>query len=384
MSTTKRPGAEPRTEQEPRTPLPSRWGEPIARFERKWTRFESRLITYVLVAQILVLVAWVFLAGLSARISTGTEGGNAAGTVFRAVVGAVVLGLCAHFALKRTGHSDDRTGIAVRLAAIAVGVAIAPLWRPVGVDYFDNVKGWLQEGSTLTLMGGLRGLATRLTLWLALLGASLATAAGKHIHIDVILRFLPKRFRLGASIMNFVAAALVCFAGVWGFFDHIAIESYGARAEDSARAKLAHAASEFSEHAFLTRKQLGLDLRSIPHVIKGDRYDRWMTAAEWNAWVKGAGFEGHFSADEIERIIVAEEPDARHAPLVIAPDGKTTRGMLVHDLSLVFPFGLLAIGLRFLLRVLLAVSGHLSLDPDAAHKDEHDDGDEPTGAKEAV
>lgn len=384
MSTTKRPEAEPRTEPDPRAPLPSPWGEPIARFERKWTRFESRLITYVLVAQILVLVAWVFLAGLSARISTGTEGGNAAGTVFRAVVGAIALGLGAHFALKRTSHKDSRTGIALRLAAIAVGIAIAPLWRPVGVDYFDNVKGWLQEGSTLTLMGGLRGLATRLTLWLALLGASLATAAGKHIHIDVILRFLPKRLRLAASITNFLAAALVCFAGVWGFFDHIAIESYGAKADDSARVKIAHASSEFSEHAFLTRKQLGLDLRSIPHVIKGDRYDRWMTAAEWNAWVKGAGFEEHFSADEVERILVAEEPDARHAPLVIAPDGKTTRGMLVHDLSLVFPFGLLAIGLRFLLRALLALSGHLSLDPDAAHKDERDEGDAPAGAKEAV
>jgi hypothetical protein len=233
-------------------------------------------------------------------------------------------------------------------------------------------------------MGGLRGLATRLTLWLALLGASLATAAGKHIHIDVILRFLPKRLRLAASITNFLAAALVCFAAVWGFFDHIAIESYGAKADDSPGMKLRHAGKELSEHAFLTRKQLGLDLRSLPHVIKGDRYDRWMTAGEWNTWVKGAGFDGHFSAHEIDRILVTEEPDARHSPLVISPDGETTRGMLVHDLSLVFPFGLLAIGLRFLLRALLALSGHLSIDPDAAHKDERDDGDEPAGAKEAV
>lgn len=365
-------------------PLPSAWGEPIARFERKWTWLESRLITYVLVAQILVLVAWVFLGGLSARVSTGSEGGNAAGTVFRAVVGAVTLGLGAHFAIRRGPHADKPTGIALRLAAIAIGVALAPLWRPVGVDYFDNVKGWLQEGSTLTLMGGLRGLATRLTLWLALLGASLATAAGKHIHIDVILRFLPVRLRLAASVTNFLAAALVCFAGTWGFFDHIAIESYGAKAEDSARAKIAHATSEFSEHAFLTQRQIGLDLRSLPHVVKGDRYDTWMTAAEWNTWVKGAGFEQHFSTEEVERILVTEDPNATHAPLVIAPDGKTTRGMLVHDLSLVFPFGLLAIGLRFLLRALLALSGHLSVDPNAAHKDERDDMAEPAGAKETV
>ena len=39
-------------------------------------------------------------------------------------------------------------------------------------------------------------------------------------------------------------------------------------------------------------------------------------------------------------------------------------------LGLVFPFGLLAIGLRFLLRVLLVLSGHVSADPDEAHKEE--------------
>lgn len=359
------------------------WGAPLYRFEKAWTRFESRLITGVLIAQILVLVSWVFLAGLSARVSTTADGGNAAGTVFRGVAGAVILGGIAHFIAKRTGRGDSSSGIAMRIGAIVLGIAIAPLWRGVGVDYFDNVKGWLQEGSTLTLMGGLRGLATRLTLWLALLGASLATAAGKHIHIDVVMHFLPKRLRLPAGLLSFAATALVCISGAWGFFDHIAIESYGAKPDDTARAKVSHALSEFSEHQFLTRKQIGLDLRTIPHVITGDRYDRWMTAGEWNEWVRGAGFEGHFSSEEIQRIIVAEDPGATHSPLVIAPDGKTTRGILVHDLALVFPFGLIMIGLRFILRALLAISGHAPIDPDAAHKEEDDDA-EPATAKGAV
>jgi hypothetical protein len=36
----------------------------------------------------------------------------------------------------------------------------------------------------------------------------------------------------------------------------------------------------------------------------------------------------------------------------------------------VFPFGMLVLALRFLLRVILALSGHIEVDPDAAHKEE--------------
>ncbi|MCK6589341.1 MAG: hypothetical protein L6Q76_17375, partial [Polyangiaceae bacterium] len=38
--------------------------------------------------------------------------------------------------------------------------------------------------------------------------------------------------------------------------------------------------------------------------------------------------------------------------------------------SLVLPFGLLLIGIRFLLRAILTLSGHIPVDPDAAHKDD--------------
>ena len=63
-------------------------------------------------------------------------------------------------------------------------------------------------------------------------------------------------------------------------------------------------------------------------------------------------------------------PDGTHAPFVVSPDGETTRSALSHSLGLVFPFGLLAIGLRFLLRALLTLSGHFAADPDEAHKEE--------------
>ena len=58
------------------------------------------------------------------------------------------------------------------------------------------------------------------------------------------------------------------------------------------------------------------------------------------------------------------------------PGGQEVRGLLIKDADLVFPFGLLMIALRFILRSLLAISGHVEVDPDSAHKeeDEHPDG----------
>lgn len=371
----------------------ARWADPIAAFERRWTWFESRLITFVLLWQLSALVSWVFLNGLSESVS------QSAGVVFRATLGGVGFGIAA-WAFGRRLPEGRR--LALTLAALTLGLSIAPLWRsfvlavaafdkplpgappaapPSGlalglaafdkqvVDYFDNLKGWLQGGSTLTLLGGLRGLGTRLTLWLALLGGSLATAAGKHIHIDVIFRFLPKRLRVPAAIVNYLAAALVCFAGAWGFFDHIAIEHYGAKADDGRGQKIERAIGAIGDHLFFTRKQLGLDLRSLPHVLQGERYDRWMTAADWNRWLDGAGFDARFGQEKAQQIRVPDDAPP-HTPLVLSPEGESTPGMLAHTLGLVFPFGLLAIGLRFLIRALLTLSGHLSADPDEAHKEE--------------
>ncbi len=338
------------------------WGEPFARFEAAWTRLDTHLITWVLVAQLLSMVAWVLLSGLSSPIQSG----NASGLVMRAVIGAVGLGIGGWFATKKQ-PMNVRRGAAI--GGIVVGLLVAKLWRNVGVEYFDNVKAWLQEGSSLTLMGGLRGVATRLTLWLALLGASLATASGKHINIDVLFRFVPARFRLPIAITNYAAAAIVCLAAVWGFFDHIAIESYGAKADDTAGAKIHATTERMGEHFFLARKQVSLDLKSLPHILKGDRFDRWMGAAEWNAWVKDADFESRYPKEAVESVLVPDDAPP-HTPLVVAPDGESTRGILVHALSLVFPFGMLVLGLRFLLRILLSLSGHIEVDPDAAHKEE--------------
>lgn len=361
-------------------PAGAAWGRPLSRFEERWTWLESRLLTFVLVWQIVSLVAWVFLNGLSESVTTS------AGTVFRALALAIAAGAGAYSATSKRPEDQRRN---LTLLAIALGLGLMIFWHRAAAGaaeqkitssaalrfdkatsgYFDNIKGWLQEGSTLTLLGGLRGLGTRLTLWLALLGGSLATASGKHIHVDVIFRFLPRRARVPVTLMNYGAAALVCFAGAWGFFDHIAIESYGTGADQRPAAKLAHAAHHIGDQAFLTRKQVGLDLRSLPHVLAGERYDSWMSAAAWNEWVDGAGFESRWPADKVKTLRIPADSGS-HPPFVVSPGGENPRGALAHTLGLVFPFGLLAIGLRFLLRALLMLSGHVVVDPDEAHKEE--------------
>jgi hypothetical protein len=342
-------------------PPPAAWGAPILRLQERWTQLEIRLIAFVLGWQLVSLVAWVAVSGLGARPSADSS----AGSVFRSGVGALALGSAAWWLTRKQPLTTRRVAT---VAAVVVGLALGPRWRTVGVEYFDNIKGWLQEGSTLTLMGGLRGLATRLTLWLALLGGSLATGLGKHIHVDLVARFLPERARRPVALVNHLAAACVCAAAAWGFFDFNAIQSYGANADAPPSAKLAAAAHDFGDHAFYLRKQVGLDLRSLPHVLRGERYDAWMTNAEWNAWVKAAGFDERYGAERTKVLLV--DGDGTHPTLVVPPTGKTARGCLVEDLNLVFPFGLLAIALRFLVRALLTLSGHASADPEEAVKDE--------------
>src|SRR6185503_1729868 len=80
------------------------WAEPVARFEARWTWFESRLITFVLLWQLAALVSWVFLNGLSESVS------ESAGVVFRAVLGAVVFGAGAWF-IGRKLPEERRRGV---------------------------------------------------------------------------------------------------------------------------------------------------------------------------------------------------------------------------------------------------------------------------------
>jgi len=50
--------------------------------------------------------------------------------------------------------------------------------------------------------------------------------------------------------------------------------------------------------------------------------------------------------------------------------GEAAPGLLVRELDFVFPFGLLVIAMKLLLRIVLILSGRIEVDPDAAHAEE--------------
>jgi TRAP-type C4-dicarboxylate transport system permease small subunit len=334
---------------------PAAWGDPVHRFSEAWTRLEIRLCAAVLIAEIVALCAWVLLKGLAEPPGSDSP----AGVIVRAAVGAIVLGLGTYWVVRKRNPMLIRYATA---GAILIGLLTAKAWDGVGSVYFSNLLNWMQDASSLTLIGGLRGLGTRLTVWLAMLGGSLAAASGKHIHIDVVRRFLPERLRMPTTMLAWSAAAAVCFTAAWGFTDHIAIGSYHVDRDAPASEKVAAIGHHASLGFFVLRKQVALDASTLPVVVAGKPYDSWLTNEMWNERVKGAGWEKHFTQEEVDSLQMPPETgDQKRLPVVVVP-GSTHTGLLVHLLNLVFPFGFIVIGLRFLLRALLAVSGHVKED----------------------
>ncbi|HEX7670553.1 MAG TPA: hypothetical protein VF395_13255 [Polyangiaceae bacterium] len=321
--------------------------------DRLWTRFEIWLALLALTLEVLSMSLWVALKGFSAS-------SDHAAVVFRAMLGATVLGVAAHLGLSKQKLAVRRGGT---VAAVVFGIVIAKTWAKFGVDYSSNLLNWYQQASFLTLLGGLRGVGTRLTMLIALLGGSLATGRGKHIVIDVVTRFVGYRPRFVMALASWVASAVVCFAAAWGFFDHISIENFGARADDRAGQKIHKVVEQLGEDVFIARKQLELDFKSMPHVLlRGETYADWLTGKEWNAWVESAGFVERYGKEATEAAKIPD--DSTRAPLVVIPGRGEPRGELINAAYLVFPIGLIIIALRFIVRGLLAISGHVTVDPD--------------------
>ena len=335
---------------------PQAWGAPLLKFDHLWTRFETGLAAVVLALEILALSLWVVLKGMS----TPAESESVAGVVFRAIIGAFVLGLIPFLALKKKGEVWQRWGA---ILGVTAGLFLAKAWVGVGVQYTSNLLNWYQQASTLTLFGGLRGIGTRLTLLLALLGGSLATGKGKHITIDLITRVIKPKLRLPVVVVGWLGAAVICFSGAWGFFDHIAIESFGAKPASSVGEKIEKVGEELGEGFFMVRKQLALDLKSTPHIVfRGEVYSDWLKGTEWNQWLLDAGFIERYGEEASVALRIPDE-DVR-SPMIVIPGRGEPRGRLVDTANLVFPIGLFIIAMRFVLRSLLAISGQVSVDPD--------------------
>jgi len=337
----------------------SGFGARLARFDVGWTRLESVLCTAVLALEVCAFTFWIALKGFS--LTSGAT--NHAGLVFRAAFGALALGPIANL-LSRGRPAKVRLPVA--LGAALVGMLLGYASGNVGSAYFSNALNWLQDSSFLTLLGGLRGVGTELTWLLAMLGASLATGSSKHINIDALLRFLRPKLRVPAVVIGWIFAAVVCLAGVVGFFDHIAIESFGAPADATPGEKISIAWHEQGRHLFLLRKQVSLDMKTASHVFAGERYDSWLHGGDWNMWVKDGDWDEYFTPQQVDAIILPEAAATElHPPLVIVPSGGNSRGLLTRDLHLIFPFGLFIIGIRFLVRALLLAIGRIDLEAEA-------------------
>jgi TRAP-type C4-dicarboxylate transport system permease small subunit len=81
-----------------------------------------------------------------------------------------------------------------------VGVlVVAVLWQVFSRYVLQSPSKWTEE------------LATFLLIWVALLGAAVATGRGAHLGIDYFVQKLPPRDRMGAEIFAFLCIALFAF-----------------------------------------------------------------------------------------------------------------------------------------------------------------------------
>jgi len=63
-----------------------------------------------------------------------------------------------------------------------------------------------------------------LVLWVAILGAMVATRQGNHISIDVVSRYLPYRMVLATTAATSLIAAIICAAMAWYAFEFVKFE----------------------------------------------------------------------------------------------------------------------------------------------------------------
>lgn len=365
------------------------WGLPLVALDRAWTGLERRLAVWVILAEIVTLVGWVALKGFASYYSPD---GDNIGLIFRSILSAILLGSAVHLVTRPRPHGG-RAGdvrrwhpVAVTAATVA-GLLLGRAWVHVGCGWAANVTGWLLNASVPALIGGPRGVVTRLTLWLALLGGSLAASRGKHINIDVATRYLPQPLVVPVATLGWLAAALVCFTASAGFVDSIAVTKFraeafhacpskdgsgeGAICDTTVASRLETTLEGMRTDLFLLGRQISLDAKTIPHVITGDPYDRYLSTADWNAWVQQGGWERRFPKESVAAILApTDDPAATKMPAVVAPDTGEGRDLLIRDLDFILPFGLLVIGLKLVLRVLRVLSGHVRVDPDAAHDEE--------------
>jgi len=362
-----------------------KWVEPFVKVDALWTKVEMYLVLALLIAAILYMSGWVTLNAFH------TKGGKLARFpgIIATFAGAATLVTWLRAKPRKAGN------LVVSIVLLVFGAILLSVSKKA--DYFANVARWLADASVIKQVGTPQIVSARMfTIWIALVGASLATGAGRQINIDVVMRFIGPRPRLFVAIFSYVATAFTCFVISWGFLDYLAITRFGAGKEQTKTEKAKIIGESIQRHGFLLRRQLSMDVRSFGKVvISGQPFDKWYTGNEWNkevnenGWAKmyppkGAtpSYKPCLSSQELEQLTAQNtqfvegwrlqgvcdigDGTGTRAPLMTAPE-PDDRTPLEADLSLLFPWGFFVIGVRFLLRGLLAIGGAVSTDPNAAH-----------------
>ncbi|MBK7394901.1 MAG: TRAP transporter small permease subunit [Myxococcales bacterium] len=362
-----------------------KWVEPFVKVDALWTKVEMYLVLALLIAAILYMSGWVTLNAFH------TKGGKLARFpgIIATFAGAVTLVTWVRAKPRKVAN------LVVSIVLLVFGAILLSVSKKA--DYFANVARWLADASVIKQVGTPQIVSARMfTIWIALVGASLATGAGRQINIDVVMRFIGPRPRLFVAIFSYVATAFTCFVISWGFLDYLAITRFGAGKEQTKTEKAKIIGEAIQRHGFLLRRQLSMDVRSFGKVVlSGQPFDKWYTGTEWNkeinenGWAKmyppkGAvpAYKPCLSPQELEQLTAQNtqfvegwrlqgvcdigDGNGTRAPLMTAPE-PDDRTPLEADLSLLFPWGFFVIGLRFLLRGLLAIGGAVSTDPNAAH-----------------
>jgi len=373
---------------------PAKWARPLVKLDAIWTKVETYMVLALLILAIFYMAGWVTLNAFH------TKGGKLA--KFPGII-ATFGGLASAAAW---GMRKDRKPKELLVPGIFTVLGIVLLLVSKRGDYFANVARWLSDASVIRLMGTPQIVSARLfTIWVALLGASLATGSGRQINIDVVMRFIGPKPRLAVALLGYAIAAVSCYVVAWGFLDYLAITRFGASKEMKPGEKLSIITKANSRHFFLLRRQIVFDFRSFKNVVlQGKPFDKWYTGAEWNAEVNENGWTDAYpqppmanplppgappvpskpclSPKELEELGSkggSLNPDWRLPGVCDLSDGTVTRPPLATapepddrtpleaDLSLLFAWGFFVIGCRFLLRGALALGGAVSTDPNAAH-----------------
>ncbi len=104
-------------------------------------------------------------------------------------------------------------GVARGEAALAAAVLLSMVLIAAGQALVRNLTHfeWTWANEVLERMAWADSLLQKATLWLAFLGASLATHEGRHIGIDVLPRVAPPRLRAWMEAVVGVGCAVICF-----------------------------------------------------------------------------------------------------------------------------------------------------------------------------